>query len=554
MSNKFKILFIIMFGLFGCTQLSPSANLGSIRVDISGLPNDIAADIMLSGPGYNKKITSSSTIDGLKPNKYIVSARSFSTNSLKYEAAITQTSVDVTAGKTAMVNIKYSSNKLYQVSVLVTGPGRVKSADNKINCSASSNQCSYEYLLGNSISLTASPDLNFEFDSWSGDSSASTDTINIDIDDNKTVEAKFIESSKRLLNITVNGPGTVTSSDGNIDCSASSNLCSYRYELNTAVSLTATADTDSSFQSWSGACNGSGACELSISDNLELSADFSANTGSQYSIDFVLLGSATDTARKAVFETAASNWSKVIVGQLSSEAIDLQANQACGYGEGAIKQTVNGLLIVATIVPIDGIGGILGQAGPRFIRDGSGLPVIGCMQFDEADIANMETNNSFGGVIMHEMGHVIGIGTLWSDKSLMNDYQPSDACSSSSASFTTKPSFIGTKAIAEYASLGGTGNIPVEDEFGVGTRCGHWDEATFKTELMTGFVASGQMPLSRMTAASLQDMGYGIDISAADSYSLPSIYSTSIDQFELNEELIYPEFKINSFGKILKLK
>ena len=42
------------------------------------------------------------------------------------------------------------------------------------------------------------------------------------------------------------------------------------------------------------------------------------------------------------------------------------------------------------------------------------------MQFDTADMAMMETGGMLQGVIMHEMGHVLGIGTLWQSQGLVS--------------------------------------------------------------------------------------------------------------------------------------
>ena len=47
------------------------------------------------------------------------------------------------------------------------------------------------------------------------------------------------------------------------------------------------------------------------------------------------------------------------------------------------------------------------------------LPYHGTMEFDTADLAAMEANGSLFFVIMHEMGHILGIGTLWSSKGLI---------------------------------------------------------------------------------------------------------------------------------------
>jgi hypothetical protein len=64
------------------------------------------------------------------------------------------------------------------------------------------------------------------------------------------------------------------------------------------------------------------------------------------------------------------------------------------------------------------------------------------------------------------------------------------------------------------------GKVPVEDTGGEGTADAHWREAVLDNELMTGFIGSGQNPLSRITIASLADQGYTVDPAAADDFSL----------------------------------
>lgn len=60
----------------------------------------------------------------------------------------------------------------------------------------------------------------------------------------------------------------------------------------------------------------------------------------------------------------------------------------------------------------------------------------------------------------------------------------------------------------------------METDFGAGTRGGHWDEACLQNELMTGFLGgSGSgSPISRLTVATLQDIGYEVNFDAADAY------------------------------------
>ncbi|CAN0364935.1 unnamed protein product, partial [Scytosiphon promiscuus] len=69
------------------------------------------------------------------------------------------------------------------------------------------------------------------------------------------------------------------------------------------------------------------------------------------------------------------------------------------------------LLIDATLEAIDGVGNTLGSAGPSSVWEACNtVSAEGKMRFDVDDIANMEADGSFEGVILHEMGHVIGVG------------------------------------------------------------------------------------------------------------------------------------------------
>lgn len=64
--------------------------------------------------------------------------------------------------------------------------------------------------------------------------------------------------------------------------------------------------------------------------------------------------------------------------------------------------------------------------------------------------------------------------------------------------------------------------VPVANTGGLGTREGHWRELVFGNEVMTGLFAGGINPLSRVTIAALQDMGYEVNYDAADEFRLPT--------------------------------
>src|SRR5829696_348698 len=60
---------------------------------------------------------------------------------------------------------------------------------------------------------------------------------------------------------------------------------------------------------------------------------------------------------------------------------------------------IDDLEIDASIVAIDGPGGILGQAGPDLLRPGTRLPAHGEMEFDSADVATMFANGTWTNII-----------------------------------------------------------------------------------------------------------------------------------------------------------
>lgn len=79
------------------------------------------------------------------------------------------------------------------------------------------------------------------------------------------------------LKITINGAGSgnINSIPSGIACSSGSLIsCNSTFSGNPSVSLTATPDWKSLFASWSGDCNGTGACSVQMNDNRWVTATF----------------------------------------------------------------------------------------------------------------------------------------------------------------------------------------------------------------------------------------------------------------------------------------
>lgn len=206
--------------------------------------------------------------------------------------------------------------------------------------------------------------------------------------------------------------------------------------------------------------------------------------------------------QKSVFVNSASRWERMLVG-----ATNIPEDYT--------------LTIEAKGLEIDGPGRILGQAGPtRTWNSDTRIAARGVMSFDKSDLHDMEVMGTLNNVITHEMAHVLGFGTLWSD--LVDRRLPQG------------PIFLGCAAVREYEELRNNTlherlrnrtvipGVPLANTGGPGTYGGHWRESIFGNELMTGYIQGHTDPISRMTLGAFADMGYTVQLYNAEPYRLPT--------------------------------
>jgi hypothetical protein len=284
-------------------------------------------------------------------------------------------------------------------------------------------------------------------------------------------------------------------------------------------------------------------------------ASCSGGGGTGFAITLCLT-SAMTASQRAAFENAAARWGSIITGDVADLAATPIGAGICGSDQYATNMVLDDLIIFASIVSIDGAGGILGSAGPCLIRSGArGLPVVGTMRFDIADVTNLEASSRLGTVILHEMGHVLGIGTMWENFALLKN--PSIAGSTAADTY-----FSGVNAIAAFNAAGGstyTGGqrVPVENLYNVGTINGHWRESVLTNELMTGFLNVGANPLSAISIQSLADLGYQVTTAGADPFSMTLSLQARL---ALTEKIAFgddsykgPRYTIDARGRITKI-
>lgn len=244
-----------------------------------------------------------------------------------------------------------------------------------------------------------------------------------------------------------------------------------------------------------------------------------------YDIDLVFVSRGT-SSQDEVVEEAVELWESVITAGVQD--LDFSPNPraggACGEGSPAIDDVVDDIRIFVTIDSIDGAGDILGYAAPCHVRiiphldDKVTSVITGRILLDEADVTALESQGTLGETVVHEIAHVLGFGTIWTDHELIVN-----------ASVPSNPSadthFSGPLAIAAFDAAGGSGytggaRVPVQSGGEEGIADGHWRDSVFGNELMTPYI-SGASVLSAITIESFADLGFSVNLAVAESYRLP---------------------------------
>ena len=202
--------------------------------------------------------------------------------------------------------------------------------------------------------------------------------------------------------------------------------------------------------------------------------------------------------RERVLQYAVRRWMSVIIGDLPDYEFTQSQSGRCGDQQFDISagERIDDLRIYVGSFDnsVSGpLAGVFGYGGPRLLRE-SDLPIFGCMAFD------LKAHLLFTG--LHEVGHVLGFGNRhWARFGFYQDPEGD-------------PHFNGPLAIAAFDDAGGrdyAGNkVPVEGS--------HWRYPMFRGELMK---PGGGPALSAITVQSLADLGYGVDVTQADPYTLP---------------------------------
>ena len=234
---------------------------------------------------------------------------------------------------------------------------------------------------------------------------------------------------------------------------------------------------------------------------------------SVFKIELVYLEDFNDFEKRHI-EVAAQRWASIITADLPDYEFTSDWASSCGGQPFEIRkgERIDDLRVYVGFLDPEQIGLVGGAGSPSLLRDNH-MSVVGCIMFSPVPVVAVGGLNTYL-ITLHEIGHVLGFGTTWTNNGLLQepswDFPNGD------------PHFNGPLAIAAFDEAGGhnyTGaKVPVAGLLSNGKQDNsHWRDSVFGDELM--MVVGGKV-LSAITLQSLADLGYSVDLSQADAYTL----------------------------------
>ena len=208
--------------------------------------------------------------------------------------------------------------------------------------------------------------------------------------------------------------------------------------------------------------------------------------------------------------------------------------ERAGRGRRRWLDEVDDIRVFVTIGAIDGPGNTIAQSGPCWVRPhplegAQGIwlqPTLAALVLDEADVVVMQSAGMLESFLTHELAHALGfVPAVWERHGRLRS--PSVPHSPGADTH-----FDGPLAVAAFDAAGGTGyaqaKVPVENGAIEGFSDSHWRESVFGDELMSAVLTGETQPLSLITIESFYDIGYEVNLAAADAFSLSGVGARTV--------------------------
>jgi len=248
-----------------------------------------------------------------------------------------------------------------------------------------------------------------------------------------------------------------------------------------------------------------------------------AEPADSFDLELTLVNEGT-ASQNGIITQVASRY-EAMIGLGGADGTVSMPEDACAPGMPALVQhQVDDFDLWVIIGPLDGAGNAVAMSGTCAERGVSeigwvGMPGIGAVVLDEADIGQMESDGVLEAVVTREIARALGFNPrIWArDDFFRNPSLPEapDADTHMNAPLV----------VAAFNDLGGAdyagAKVPLENGAMAGISDAYWRESVFGNEVMTPYVTADSSPLSRITLEALYEVRLEIDVTMADPFTLP---------------------------------
>ena len=214
---------------------------------------------------------------------------------------------------------------------------------------------------------------------------------------------------------------------------------------------------------------------------------------------------------QALIEEAAEVWEAVISEGIPNVAFETRPFDSSEHdwfethrrwlGDLVVREEIDDVRLYVGRLPDD--AGVLGTGGPIYVRQ-TYLPILGFIRFHEDSFTHHLKD-----VAVHEIAHALGFNVfVWYGLDLVDIEDPD-------------PHFKGMAARSAFDVEGGWKyegkKVPLAPDFT------HWRESVFGDEVMTPYLDWDNGIFSATTLHSMGDIGYRVDPSQSQAFSLPGV-------------------------------
>jgi len=172
------------------------------------------------------------------------------------------------------------------VIVQVMGRGTVGGGGGQISCGDGSKSCYATYVLGASVTITATAPVGWTFSGWDGSADCSGTSHTCTVPLNGTIREETAEftpvTSPGTSTLTVTPPDNGSVGGGDIDCGTDGEDCDWvDLIIGSTITLIEEPDTGYGFAGWGGGCTGTANhCTLTMDTDRTVTATFTQSTNS----------------------------------------------------------------------------------------------------------------------------------------------------------------------------------------------------------------------------------------------------------------------------------